>query len=88
MKVSTPTSTTSCFAPQGSFHYFENHGTEDLDVLIIQNSSAPEDKDNIGIGESLSQLPPQVLSAIFGIPTDTFNKFKKFDKAITILRSH
>ena len=29
-----------------------------------------------------------LLSAIFGIPTDTFNKFKKFDKAITILRSH
>ncbi len=61
------------FAPQGSLHYFENLGTEDLDVLIIQNSSAPEDKDNIGIGESLSQLPPQVLSAIFGVPADTFN---------------
>jgi oxalate decarboxylase len=76
------------FAPQGSLHYFENLGTEDLDVLIIQNSSATEDKDNIGIGESLSQLPPQVLSAIFGVPADTFGKFKKFDNAITILRPH
>jgi oxalate decarboxylase len=74
------------FAPQGSLHYFENLGNEDLDVLIIQNSSASEDKDNIGIGESLSQIPPQVLSAIFGVPTDTFNSFKKFDNAITILR--
>jgi oxalate decarboxylase len=74
------------FAPQGSLHYFENPGTEDLQVLIIQNSSAPEDKDNVGIGESLSQLPPQVLSAIFGVPADTFNSFKKFDNAITILR--
>ena len=36
------------FAPQGSLHYFENRGTGDLDVLIIQNTSAPEDKDNIG----------------------------------------
>jgi oxalate decarboxylase len=76
------------FAPQGSLHYFENLGTEDLDVLIIQNSSASEDKDNIGIAESLSQLPPQALSAIFGVSAETFDKFKKFDNAITILRSH
>src|SRR5271170_3563811 len=76
------------FAPQGSLHYFENLGTEDLDVLIIQNSSASEDKDNIGIAESLSQLPPQTLSAIFGVPAERFNSFKKFDSAVTILRSH
>jgi oxalate decarboxylase len=76
------------FAPQGSLHYFENQGTEDLDVLIIQNSSAAEDKDNIGIGESVSQLPPEVLAAVFGVPTETFRSFKKLDNAITILRSH
>jgi oxalate decarboxylase len=75
------------FAPQGSLHYFENRGTGDLDVLIIQNASAPEDKDNIGIGESLSQLPPQVLSAVFGVPAETFKSFKKIDNAVTILRS-
>jgi oxalate decarboxylase len=76
------------FAPQGSLHYFENVGTEDLNVLIVQNSSATEEKDNIGIGESVSQLPPQVLSAIFGVPAETFNSFKKVDNAITILRPH
>ena len=76
------------FAPQGSLHYFENLGTEDLDVLIIQNSSAAEDKDNIGIAESLSQLPAETLSAVFGVPAETFDKFKKFDNAITILRPH
>jgi oxalate decarboxylase len=69
-------------------HYFENVGTEDLNVLIVQNSSATEEKDNIGIGESVSQLPPQVLSAIFGVPAETFNSFKKVDNAITILRPH
>jgi oxalate decarboxylase len=69
-------------------HYFENLGTEDLEVLIIQNSSASEDKDNIGIAEALSQLPHETLSAVFGVPADTFDKFKKFDNAITILRSH
>ena len=76
------------FAPQGSFHYFENRGPADMKILIIQNTSTPESKDNIGIGESLSMLPPRVLSAVFGVPAETFKPFKKFDKAIVVLRSH
>jgi oxalate decarboxylase len=76
------------FAPQGSFHYFENRGPDDMKIVIIQNTSAPEAKDNIGIGESLSRLPPRVLSAIFGVPAETFNSFKKVENAIVILRSH
>jgi oxalate decarboxylase len=76
------------FAPQGSFHYFENRGPADMKIIIIQNTSTPESKDNIGIGESLSLLPPRVLSAVFGVPADTFKPFKKFDNAIVILRSH
>jgi oxalate decarboxylase len=75
------------FAPQGSFHYFENRGTEDLDVLIVQNTSAPEDKDNIGLGQTISKTPPQVLAAIFGVPPDTFKNFKKIDDAVVILRA-
>ena len=76
------------FAPQGSFHYFENRGPDDMTIVIIQNTSAPEDKENIGIGESLSRLPPRVLSAVFGVPADTFKSFKKIDNSVTILRSH
>jgi oxalate decarboxylase len=76
------------FAPQGSFHYFENRGPGDMKIVIIQNTSAPEAKDNIGIGESLSMLPPRVLSAVFGVPEETFKPFKKIDNAIVILRSH
>ena len=75
------------FAPQGSFHYFENRGPDDLSIVIIQNTSAPESRDNIGIGESLSSLPPRVLSAVFCVPADTFKSFKKIDGSITILRS-
>ena len=52
------------FAPRGSFHYFENRSPDDMKIVIIQNTSAPEAKDNIGIGESLSKLPPRVLSAV------------------------
>jgi len=74
------------FAPQGSFHYFENRGPDDMKIVIIQNTSAPEAKDNIGIGESLSKLPPRVLSAVFGVPAETFERFKKIDKAIVVLR--
>jgi oxalate decarboxylase len=76
------------FAPQGSFHYFENRGPADMKIVIIQNTSAPEAKDNIGIGESLSRLPPRVLSAVFGVPAETFKPFKKIDNSIVILRSH
>lgn len=75
------------FAPQGSFHYFENRGTDDLNVLIIQNTSAPEGNDNIGIGQSLSKIPPRVLSAVFGVPAETFTSMKKIDDAVVILRS-
>ena len=75
------------FAPQGSFHYFENRGPDDMSIIIIQNTSAPEDKDNIGIGESISRLPPRVLSAVFGVPAETFSNLKKIDNAIVILRS-
>ncbi|UMB67902.1 cupin domain-containing protein [Mycobacterium paraterrae] len=75
------------FAPQGSLHYFENLGTEDLEVLIVQNASASEDKDNVGIGESVSQMPPDVLGAVFGVPAATFEKFTKHDSAVTILRA-
>jgi oxalate decarboxylase len=75
------------FAPQGSFHYFENRGQSDLEVLVIQNTSAPEDRDNIGLGQSLSKLPPRVLSAVFGVPAETFDSFKKIDDAVVILRA-
>jgi oxalate decarboxylase len=75
------------FAPQGSFHYFENRGPGEMKIVIIQNTSAPEDKDNIGLGESLSRIPPRVLSAIFGVPAETFNSFKKIDNSLVILRA-
>jgi oxalate decarboxylase len=74
------------FAPQGNFHYFENRGNEDMRMLIVQNTSAAEPKDNIGIGESLSRLPARVLSSLFDVPADTFNNFKKIDKPIVVLR--
>lgn len=74
------------FAPQGSFHYFENRGTDDMKIVIIQNTSTPEAKDNTGIGESLSKLPPRMLSAVFGAPAAVFESFTKSNEAIVVLR--
>jgi oxalate decarboxylase len=42
---------------------------------------------DVGLIESLSALPPLVLSAVFGVLAETFNSFKKIDSAIVILRS-
>jgi oxalate decarboxylase len=75
------------FAPQGSLHYFENKGHEDLTMTIVFNASTQEGKDDIGIGASISKLPPAVLSAVFGVPAETFTHFKKVDKSLTIIRS-
>jgi oxalate decarboxylase len=74
------------FAPQGSFHYFENKGDVDMNIVIIFNASTPEAKDDIGIGATISKLPPDVLSAIFGVPADTFAAFKKIDHSLLVLR--
>jgi oxalate decarboxylase len=74
------------FAPQGSLHYFENKGNEDLNLLIVFNASTEEGRDDIGIGASISKLPPDVLAAVFGVPAGTFSAFKKIDKSLTIIQ--
>lgn len=75
------------FAPQGSLHYFENKGPEDLHVVIVFNASAAEGKDDIGIGASITKLPPHVLGAVFGVDPQTFSSFKKVDGSLTIIRA-
>ena len=75
------------FSPQGSLHYFENRGDEDLDVVIVFNASTAEGKDDIGIGASITKLPPRVLGAIFGVDPKTFDSFKKIDNSMAIIRA-
>jgi oxalate decarboxylase len=74
------------FAPQGSLHYFENKGKDDLNMVIVFNASTQEGKDDIGIGASITKLPSSVLSAVFDVPAETFSKFKKIDKQVTIVK--
>ncbi|WP_156750594.1 cupin domain-containing protein [Mycobacterium sp. 852013-50091_SCH5140682] len=74
------------FAPQGSLHYFENRGNQELDLLIVFNASTEEGKDDIGIGASITKLPPDVLGAVFGVPASTFANFKKINESVTILK--
>ena len=87
-KASTRRSATWCSRPRVRSTTSKTAAPGDMKIVIVQNTSAPEAKDNIGIGESISRLPPRVLSAIFGVPEKTFNSFKKIDEAIVVLRKH
>lgn len=57
-----------------------------MSLFIVFNASTEEGKDDIGIGASISKLPPDVLAAVFHVPAETFAKFKKIDKSITITK--
>ena len=74
------------FAPQGSFHYFENRGPDDMKIMIIQNTSAPEAKDNIGIGESLSKLPPECCRPSSAFRQRPSSPSRRSTSAIIVLR--
>ena len=75
------------FAPQGHFHYFENaSATEDLIVLIVFNTSAGEPDDDVGLVESLSAIPADVLAAIFKAPASTFQSLPKQRDRVVIAR--
>ncbi|MFC4560516.1 cupin domain-containing protein [Nocardiopsis mangrovi] len=75
------------FAPQGHFHYFENaSATDDLDVLIVFNSSATEPDDDIGIVHALSAIPRDVLASVFGTAPDVFDAIPKTLRRVVISR--
>ena len=75
------------FAPQGHFHYFENASdAEDLVVLIAFNASATEPGDDIGLAESVSAMPADVLGAIFGAPASVFANLPQQRDRVVIAR--
>ncbi len=57
------------FVPQGYFHYFENIGLDELQVLLVFNASVDTD---IGVTTSLNGVPNSVLAAVFGCPESIF----------------
>jgi oxalate decarboxylase len=75
------------FAPQGHYHYFENaSATEELVALIVFNSDAAEPKDDIGIGQSLTAIPNDVLSAVLGVPVSIFEQIPSVPGRIVIVK--
>lgn len=75
------------FAPAGFFHYFENASdNEELVVLAIFNSSTPEPRNDLGIVNSLSVIPDDVLAAVFGVPVDFFSRLPKIEESVTIVK--
>ena len=75
------------FAPQGHYHYFENaSATEELVALIVFNSDAPEPKDDIGIGQSLTAIPSDVLSAVLNVSASVFEHIPRAPGRIVIVK--
>ncbi|MBW4625937.1 MAG: cupin domain-containing protein [Brasilonema octagenarum HA4186-MV1] len=75
------------FAPQGFFHYFENASDdEELIVMIVFNSSVPEPRNDLGIVNSLSVIPNDVMAAVFGVSADVFSNLPKIEKPVTIVK--
>ena len=75
------------FAPQGFFHYFENASdSEDLVVFIVFNTSKSEPCNDIGIVNSLSLLPNDVMAALFGASPDFFKNLSKIVTPVSIVK--
>jgi len=63
------------------FHYFENaSSTEELLVLIVFNSDAVEPHDDIGLMQSISAVPKDVLAACLGVDIGVLKGLPKVDR--------
>ncbi|CAF1030622.1 unnamed protein product, partial [Didymodactylos carnosus] len=75
------------FIPQGHLHYFENAGETNLTVLVVFNTSVAESDDDIGIVASISAMPTDVLSAVFGVSQEAFENIpKNFTRAPIVFK--
>ena len=62
------------FAPASHFHNIENVGDNDVEVVAFFSDAEP---DFIGVAEVVGSLPNEMLSALFNVPPNYFDKFKK-----------
>lgn len=62
------------FAPASHFHYIENIGSDDVDVIAFFSHADP---DYIGAGEAVGAFSNDVLATAFNVSPDYFNQFKK-----------
>ncbi len=62
------------FAPASHFHYIENIGSDDVDVIAFFSNADP---DYIGVGEAVGAFSNDVLASAFSVSPDYFNRFKK-----------
>ena len=62
------------FVPQGWLHYIENIGNDTLRVLVVFDSSTPDD---IGLSQGLASVRNPVLGKTFDQPAQAFASFHK-----------
>lgn len=62
------------FAPASHFHYIENIGKEEVEVIAFFNHEEP---DFIGIGEALGAYSNAALASLFNVNSQYFDQFNK-----------
>lgn len=62
------------FAPASHFHNIENIGNDEVEVIAFFSDAEP---DFIGIGEVMGSYSNQMLGAIFNVPPNYFDQFRK-----------
>lgn len=70
------------FAPASHFHNIENIGPDNVEVIAFFNHENP---DYLGVGEVVGSFSNEVLSSVFNVSEDYFNKFKKPEEPLVIV---
>jgi oxalate decarboxylase len=62
------------YIPMGCGHYLENIGDKEAEILIVFDNGVYEE---IGVSEWIADTPPEVVSAVFGVPEKVVGEFPK-----------
>jgi oxalate decarboxylase len=63
--------------PRGYLHHIENTGSGEASLVVFFNHESPDD---IGLSGASGAFPNEILSTLFGVNLDYFDKFPKYQK--------
>jgi oxalate decarboxylase len=70
------------FAPACHFHYIENIGSDDVEVIAFFSHAEP---DYMGIGEVFGSYSNDLLASVFKVEPHYFDQFKKPERPLVIV---
>lgn len=68
------------YIPQGCGHYLENTADKEAEILLVFDNGEYQE---ISISEWIADTPPEVISAVFGLPEKDLKDFPKEEVYIT-----